>query len=331
MGTAAGMISQFRKLLGTGERPPGSNHNFITSWYGFDDAWCEMTISYVAAHSDNLSAVLGKYAWTVGRARAFQKAGRWHYGLGGIRPGDIVYFDWSGGGTIGGIDHVGLVEAVNSNGTITTLEGNTSDMVMRRIRRACIVGYGRPKYGNAAPMPSTDGFLRLGSTGTAVRTLQANLNTVMSARLTVNGTFDRPTETALKAFQSKYHLTVDGVYGPQSAAMMKAALAGKTAPIPPQPTPPKPAHITVDGQFGPATCAAMQRALDSHGASLTVDGAMGPLTKKALQKYLGVTQDGIIGPITVKALQRKVGATQDGIWGPITTSHLQQKLNAGTF
>jgi peptidoglycan hydrolase-like protein with peptidoglycan-binding domain len=325
------MITQARKLLGTRESPPGSNHNFITSWYGFDGPWCEMTVSYCAAHSGNLSAVLGKYAWTVGRAQAFRNAGRWHYGLGGIRAGDIVYFDWSGGGSISGIDHVGLVEAVHANGTITTLEGNTSNMMLRRVRRACIVGYGRPGYSGAAPMPSTDGFLRNGSTGNAVRTLQNNLNKVMGAKLTIDGFFGPATEAALKAFQSRYHLMADGIYGPQSAAMMKAALAGRTAPIPPAPKPPPPARLTVDGQFGPATCAAMQRALNSHGAKLTVDGAMGPLTKKALQKHLGVAQDGIIGLVTVKALQRRVGAAQDGIWGPDTTSKLQQKLNAATF
>jgi len=331
MGTAAGMISAARRLLGTGEYPPGSNHNFITSWYGFDGPWCEMSISYAAAHSDNLSAVLGKYAYTVARAQAFKNAGRWHYGLGGIRPGDIVYFDWSGGGSIGGIDHVGLVESVNSNGTITALEGNTSNVFLRRVRRACIVGYGRPRYGDASPMPGTDGYLRVGSTGTAVKTLQSNLNKVMGSRLTVDGYFGAATEAALKAFQTKYRLPVDGIYGPQTAAMMKAALAGQTTPITPKPTPPQPAQLVVNGIFGPSTCAALQRALNSHAASLIVDGAMGPLTKKALQRYLGVTADGIIGPITIKALQRKVGAAMDGIWGPSTTSHLQQKLNAGTF
>ena len=325
------MIAQARKLLGTRESPPGSNHNFITSWYGFDGPWCEMTISYVAAHSDNLSAVLGKYAWTVGRAQALKDAGRWHYGLGGVRPGDIVYFDWSGGGRISGIDHVGLVEAVNSNGTITTLEGNTSNVMMRRVRRASIVGYGRPRYSGAAAMPSTDGILRVNSIGNAVKTLQGNLNKVMGSKLTVDGYFGSATETTLKAFQSRYRLEVDGVYGPQSAAMMKAALAGKTAPIPPKPAPPAPARLAIDGKFGPTTCAAMQRALNSHGAKLTVDGAMGPFTNKALQKHVGAVQDGIIGANTVKALQRKVGAAQDGIWGPNTTSNLQRKLNAGQF
>jgi peptidoglycan hydrolase-like protein with peptidoglycan-binding domain len=331
MGSVEGMLSAARSLLGTGENPPGSNHNFITTWYGFDGAWCDMAVTYAAGHSDNLAACMGRHAWTVEHAKAFQSAGRWHYGLGGIRAGDIVFFDWSGGGTINGIDHIGVVEAVHSNGTITTLEGNTSNVFARRVRRSSIVGYGRPAYGNAAQMPSSNGTLVRGSTGTGVRTLQANLNKVMGSGLTLDGSFGPATETALRAFQSKYKLIVDGIYGPQSAAMMKGALAGRTSPIPPKPKPPAAKTLFVDGRFGPATCAAMQRALNKHGASLVVDGAMGALTKKALQKYLGVGQDGSIGPVTIKALQRKVGVTQDGVWGPNTTSHLQQKLNAGTF
>ena len=163
MGTASGMISAARSLLGTVESPPGSNHNFITTWYGFDGAWCDMAVSSEAGHSDNLAAMIGKFAYTVAHATAFKNHGRWHYGLGGIRPGDVVFFDWGGSGSISKIDHVGLVEAVHSNGTITTLEGNTSNTFARRVRRSGVVGYGRPAYGDAAPMPSTDGMLRVGS------------------------------------------------------------------------------------------------------------------------------------------------------------------------
>lgn len=332
MGSVEGMLAQMRKLIGTDENPPGSNHNHITKWYGFDGPWCDMTVSYAAAHSDNLSAVMGKFAYTVAHAQAFQKKGRWHYGLGGVRPGDIVFFDWSGTRRIGNIDHVGVVEAVHSNGTITTIEGNTSDRC-KRLRRnsSTIVGYGRPAYGNAKPLPPTDGILRRGSKGAAVKTLQGNLNKVMGSKLVVDGDFGPATESAVKAFQKKYGLTVDGEYGPSSAAMMKAALKGGTKPQEPKPRPPAPGKLTVDGKFGPATCAALQRSLNSHGAKLSVDGSFGPLTKKALQTYLKVTADGAIGPQTVKALQKKVGAGVDGQWGPDTTRHLQQALNAGTF
>jgi peptidoglycan hydrolase-like protein with peptidoglycan-binding domain len=332
MGTAEGMIAAARSLLGTRENPPGSNHNQITTWYGFDGAWCDMSVSYEAAHSDNLSAVCGKFAYTVAHAQAFRNAGRWHYGLGGARPGDVVFFDWSGTRSIGNIDHVGLIEAVYSDGTIKTLEGNTSDQFLRRRRNSsCVVGYGRPTYGNAAPMPTTDGILRTGSRGEAVKTLQRNLNTVMQSNLGVDGDFGSLTKAAVEAFQRRFRLAVDGEYGPQSAAMMKAALAGQDTPIKPVPKPPSAGKLVVDGAFGPATCAAMQRALNGHQAGLVLDGSFGPLTKKALQRYLGVAVDGIIGQQTIKALQRHVGAAQDGDWGPDTTRHLQTALNAGTF
>jgi peptidoglycan hydrolase-like protein with peptidoglycan-binding domain len=333
MGTAQGMIAAARKLLGTTEHPPGSNHNLVTTWYGFSGPWCDMSISYEAAHSDNLKAVMGKFALTTAHARAFQAHGRWHYGLGGIRPGDVVFFDFSGGRSISGIDHVGLVEAVHSNGTVTTLEGNTSDAFRRRVRgRSCVVGYGRPAYDGAAPMPSHDGILRKGSTGNAVRTLQKNLNTVQHAGLTVDGQFGAATDKAVRAFQSAHKLTVDGEYGPHTAAVMKAALAGKPGVIKPKALVAAAAPLDVDGQFGPATCAALQRALNGKaGAGLDVDGAFGPLTIKALQGYVGVTADGITGPDTVTALNKHLGLPPHDSWDDATTTQLQKALNAGAF
>jgi hypothetical protein len=240
MGTVDGMIAVARSLLGTGENPPESNHNKITKWYGHDAPWCDMAISYEAAHSDNLRAVCGKFAWTVEHAKAFQRAGRWHYGLGGARRGDVVFFDWTGTRKINNIDHVGLIEAVHSDGTITTLEGNTGKIgggqfLRRKRTSAMVVGYGRPAYGNAAPMPRTDGILRTGSKGNAVKALQRNLNTVMHTHLAVDGDFGPATKAAVESFQRRFKLTVDGEYGPASAAMMKAALAGKSAPIKPVP------------------------------------------------------------------------------------------------
>lgn len=333
MGNREGMLQQMRALLGVGEYPPGSNQNKVTSWYRMVGPWCDMAITYAAAHSDNLAAVGGRYAYTVWHAQRFQEMGRWHYGMGGIRSGDIVFFDWSGVRSVGAIDHVGIVEAVHSDGTVTTIEGNTSDLCMRRQRTsAYIVGYGRPAYGTGgAPMPPDDGMLRRGSSGAAVRELQSGLNEVIRSGLVIDGDFGPATEAALRDFQSRYGLTVDGVYGPVSAAKMRAALEGETTPPAPTPRPPEVAPLVVDGSFGPKTAAALQRALNRRGASLVVDGAFGPLTRRALQGYLGVARDGVIGPITIRTLQRHVGAVVDGDWGRQTTIALQRKLNAGTF
>ena len=103
-----------------------------------------------------------------------------------------------------------------------------------------MVGYGRPAYGDAAPPPNSDGILRQGSSGNAVKTLQTNLNKVMNSGLTVDGQFDPATKAAVEAFQRKHDLAVDGEYGPRTAAVMKAALAGGTKPAKPKPRPPAP-------------------------------------------------------------------------------------------
>ncbi|MBR1525598.1 MAG: peptidoglycan-binding protein [Prevotella sp.] len=74
-------------------------------------------------------------------AQYYQNAGRWH--TSNPQAGDQIFF-YSGGG----INHTGIVESV-SGSTVTTIEGNTSDMVARRtytIGSSYIAGYGRPKY-----------------------------------------------------------------------------------------------------------------------------------------------------------------------------------------
>lgn len=141
-----------------GEKPPGSNHNKITQWYNQhidrigDGAWCNMAVTYWAGRSSNLPAILGGkhigYAATVAHATKFRKKGRWHAGVAGIKPGDIVFFDWDGSRSIGRIDHVGIVEQVRGK-KIITIEGNTTGDKCRRMVRdgKYIVGYGRPLYG----------------------------------------------------------------------------------------------------------------------------------------------------------------------------------------
>lgn len=66
--------------------------------------------------------------------------------------------------------------------------------------------------------------LRRGSTGPQVKNLQKDLNYVMTSGLAVDGVFGTKTENALKAFQKKHALTVDGIYGERSKLKMKNLL-----------------------------------------------------------------------------------------------------------
>jgi GH25 family lysozyme M1 (1,4-beta-N-acetylmuramidase) len=67
--------------------------------------------------------------------------------------------------------------------------------------------------------PPAEPTLSEGATGAAVTTLQTRLN-VWGAKLTVDGDFGAATLAAVKAFQTKQHLTVDGVVGPQTWAVL---------------------------------------------------------------------------------------------------------------
>ncbi|MEW5743282.1 MAG: peptidoglycan-binding protein [Myxococcota bacterium] len=76
-----------------------------------------------------------------------KRRGDWK-GRSNPQPGDLVLFDWDRDGRA---DHIGLVERVNANGTITTIEGNTENPqtgrqgVWRRERSmGTILGFGNP-------------------------------------------------------------------------------------------------------------------------------------------------------------------------------------------
>jgi len=80
--------------------------------------------------------------------------------------------------------------------------------------------------GKAAPVKPEDLVLKQGDSGTAVAYLQKRLN-VWGAKLTVDSSFGALTLAAVKAFQTKEKLTVDGVVGPATWAALD-----KTPPPP---------------------------------------------------------------------------------------------------
>jgi CHAP domain/Putative peptidoglycan binding domain len=226
--TAASMLAEARKSLGTSGRP-----NTITKEYAarhgdefLKASWCDMAITYWARHSGNASAVLpaGDRAYTPWHAEDFQKAGRWHTGttaqVDAAKPGDIVFFDWGASNSISAIDHVGVVEKALGGGRVQTIEGNTSDACKRRVRGADVIaGYGRPDYSgedwteaivNKLPQVSK------GDTGEHVESVQGLLLARSHPEVAVNGRFDDTTEAAVKAVQKWGGVTADGVVGPDT-------------------------------------------------------------------------------------------------------------------
>lgn len=140
--------------VGVLESPAGSNKvKYNTAFYGRKVSgraypWCMAFIWWVFREAGfNLYKTASCSAF-VRRYKAFSPG---QVVTGGYRPGDIVFFDFSGSRKK--TEHVGLVVSV-SGATVTTIEGNTSvgsdangGAVMRRTRKAGLITCGvRPGY-----------------------------------------------------------------------------------------------------------------------------------------------------------------------------------------
>ncbi|WP_283134294.1 CHAP domain-containing protein [Rhizohabitans arisaemae] len=142
------LIQALEAELGYTEKSSG--YSKFGEWYGqnvakdsafANGAWCNMYISWAASKTGTWKEV-GQFAYTPYHATWFQQKGAWNKEAA---PGALVFFDWSGGKTIAGIDHVGVVTKVEGN-TIHTIEGNIDGGVAKRKVRdeSKVVGYGHP-------------------------------------------------------------------------------------------------------------------------------------------------------------------------------------------
>lgn len=84
--------------------------------------WCGSFVMWVA-HEVGLK--LPNCVYTPAGKSGFQGLGTWSNAeTAKPKPGDIVFFDFAPGGAA--VEHVGIVLKNNADGTITTIEGNTS-------------------------------------------------------------------------------------------------------------------------------------------------------------------------------------------------------------
>ncbi len=158
MTTAGRVLDVARSQIGTVQAANGSNP--YGKAYGMDRvAWCA-EFTWWCFQQAGAGALHPKTAYTPTLAAWFQARGRADRTP---RVGSLVLFDWPGDG-VDRISHVGLVEAVNADGTLTTIEGNTSSGtagsqrmgggVWRRKRATGpVIIYGHPEYAGAPPAP----------------------------------------------------------------------------------------------------------------------------------------------------------------------------------
>lgn len=237
--------------------------------------WCMLFVSMVFDEAGQVDAI-GGFSYntdvTINHARA---RGIAFVSAAQAQPGDVVIFNWNGGGT----DHVGVVERNLGGGWLQTIEGNTSsgsagsqsagNGVWRRRRHDSIAAVIRPAWRGGS----------LAASSSAAHTT--------TAALSVDGWWGSDTTTRA---QKVLGTTRDGVVSSQDAGR-KSILAACTSGW----------EFVPSGQAqGSQLIVAMQTRM-----GITADGIAGPGFVNALEQRFGYSPDGHLdGPSnTVKRFQ----------------------------
>lgn len=128
---ALGAVAAARTQIGQAEMPPGSNDSPRIAEYRSAVAgagvgpWCADFVSWCARqagvplgeHGEGFQGVGAIWEWAEANGRAVPADD------GPPQPGDLIVW---------GEEHVGIVESVDPDGTIHTIEGNSSDQVAQR-------------------------------------------------------------------------------------------------------------------------------------------------------------------------------------------------------
>lgn len=128
-----------------GYKEYSNNHTKYGEWFGVQDEWCAIFISWLANQVGILDKLIPKQAYVPSMVTWFKNKGL--FKARGYYPcvGDIIFFDYNLNGTA---DHVGIVQACDGL-SIATIEGNKSKMVKRcmyDINNPSIYGFGLVQY-----------------------------------------------------------------------------------------------------------------------------------------------------------------------------------------
>ncbi len=133
-GTGSAVLTAAESQIGEGEQPPGSNDGPAIGVYRSAVAgaqagapWCAYFASWAAAQAGTPLGDTGQGLGSVSEITSWAaSAGRLLPADATPAPGDLILF---------GTRHVGVVESVNPDGSLTTIEGNSHNMVARVTRQ----------------------------------------------------------------------------------------------------------------------------------------------------------------------------------------------------
>lgn len=218
-----------------------AQNNKTQSDLGYTEYWCADFVCDCASLAGVSGfPISGSCTDLLSKLKSWKGESNWHSYSSGYTPqkGDIVFFSDSSNDDYD-CDHVGLIysDGFNSNGTINTIEGNTSGVSSscvavktrsisynKNISWLYVRGYysisggSNTNYDSYDPdnyrFPTRDIYYTSPvMTGDDVRWVQAVLQK-LGYSIAVDGSFGPSSKSVVQSFQSDYGLDVDGSVGP---------------------------------------------------------------------------------------------------------------------
>jgi hypothetical protein len=227
MATARDVINEAVKHVGYTET--GNNLNKFGKWYGMNGAaWCAMFVSYCMNKAGAGALIKGaQTAKGSAQVSAFVRHAQKHkwakIAASKATTGDIVIFNFPGGYET---DHVGFIRKPSSRSVIHTIEGNTSSGsgsqsngggVFKRDRSFGVVhSIWRPPY-DVAPVVEPAAVTPEVAPAVVVETPKQEKPQAAFVDIKEGAKGDK-----VKLIQTRVGATADGVFGPKTAAAVKA-------------------------------------------------------------------------------------------------------------
>ena len=219
-------------------------------------------------------------------------------------------------------------------GTVTLANNGRSALQILRYYYGSSIEIVRTKNIRSIPQSYPGTPLRQGSRGAAVFTLQRQLNRIAKdypflGKLTVDGVFGTATANAVRAFQRKYGLTVDGIVGQTTwKELYDEFLSIQSDNGTPNAYPGTPLREGASGQNVRLVqfWLKIARTVYTSLESVTVDGKFGAGTAAAVrrfQRYFGLTADGVVGRTTWQKLYE--------VYNDIANRLLSSSLRPGEY
>lgn len=319
MTTTETVLNVARSQIGYVEDANGDSK--YAEWDGDPEgSWCDFFVSWVAKQA-GASDIIGNFGWCPGHVEWFKNRKQW-----GKTPtvGAVVFFDWNHDGEA---DHVGIVETVNPNGSVGTIEGNSTNPsggrygVFRHTEwPSDILGYGYPAYSSTGNVTAGGAKTYQVRKGDTLFGIAAVLGVSLSALLAANpGPASHPTTLQQGTVLQVPQATAPVTPGPTVKPPAGPTPTKPTTPKPPAPKPKppvsapptSPAHTRVLG-YGMSgdDVRHLQQCLSDRGYRQPVTGWFGPITSVNVHYFLSLRSwlwntggpDSTAGPITQAAV-----------------------------